>query len=69
MDWITSIGTLIAMELIGRKRWEGWAVGLGNQTFWLWLIYTRELWGLLPLTVCLIWRYSVALKKWRREAQ
>lgn len=67
MDWITGIGTLCAMELIGRKRWEGWAVGLGNQTFWLCLIYDRKLWGLLPLTFALIWRYTVALRKWRRE--
>ena len=68
MDWLTGIGTLAAMELIGRKDWRGWAVGLGSQTFWLYLIYDRKLWGLLPLTLCLIWRYTVALRKWRKEA-
>lgn len=68
MDWLTGIGTLTAMELIGRKMWQGWLVGLANQVFWLSLIYQRELWGLLPLTLILIWRYVVALRKWRREA-
>ena len=65
MDWFTGLVTLIAMELIARKRWEGWAVGLGNQALWLGLIYERELYGLLPLTLLLTWRYAVALRCWR----
>ena len=55
------------MELVGRKRWQGWAVGLVNQAFWLYLVYDRALWGLLPLTAVLTWRYSAALVRWRRE--
>lgn len=65
MDWVTGLVTLIAMELIARKRWEGWAVGLGNQVLWLGLIYERELYGLLPLALLLTWRYGVALRNWR----
>lgn len=68
MDWLTGILTVLAMELIARKRWEGWLVGLVNQSCWLWLVFSRELWGLLPLTLIFVWRYSVALMKWRREA-
>lgn len=67
MDWLTGIITIIAMELVARKRWQGWAVGLVNQVFWLTLIIHRELWGLLPLTVILSWRYTAALVRWRRE--
>jgi hypothetical protein len=67
MDWLTGGMTVLAMELIGRKHWQGWAVGLVNQAFWLWLIFTRELWGLLPLTVLLTWRYAAALRRWRKD--
>lgn len=69
MDWITGAMTILAMELVARRRWEGWAVGLANQTLWLWLIYTRGLWGLLPLTAILSWRYTVALVRWRAETK
>jgi hypothetical protein len=65
MDWITGALTLLAMELIARKHWQGWLVGLANQVFWLWLIFEREIYGLLPLTALLTWRYAVALRKWR----
>lgn len=43
MDWITGLLTITAMELIGRKYWQGWAVGLLNQFFWLYLIFDKEL--------------------------
>ena len=67
MDWLTGAMTLLAMELISRKRWEGWAIGLANQAFWLALIYQRSLYGLLPLTMLLTWRYAVAIKRWRDD--
>lgn len=65
MDWITGAFTLLSMELIARKMWQGWAVGLANQGLWLALIFQRELFGLLPLTILLTWRYLVALRKWK----
>jgi len=65
MDWIAGFLTLISMEMIARHKWQGWAVGLANQAVWFVLIYSRELWGLLPLTVILSWRFGVALVKWR----
>lgn len=67
MDWITGLMTVLAMELLARKRWEGWVVGLCNQVLWAWLIYERQLYGLAPLTVILTWRYLVALGKWRSD--
>lgn len=66
MDWITGALTILAMELVARRDYRGWAVGLANQTLWLWLIIDRRMWGLLPLTAILSWRYSVALVRWRR---
>lgn len=68
MDWITGALTVVAMELVARRRWEGWALALATQGFWLWLVWSNSLWGLLPLTVILSWRYSVALVRWRGQA-
>jgi nicotinamide riboside transporter PnuC len=69
MDWIVGCMTLLSMELIARKKWQGWAVGLVNQALWCYLIvYQQQLWGLALLTVVLTWRYSVALMQWRRDA-
>lgn len=65
LDWITGCATLVAMHLIGKKLWYGWAVGLANQGLWLALIYARELWGLLPLTLALTWLYTKNLRAWR----
>lgn len=67
MDWLTGAMTILAMELVARRDWRGWAVGLANQSLWLWLICTREMWGLLPLTAILSWRYTVALVRWRAD--
>lgn len=69
MDWVVGGMTILAMELLARKRWEGWVVGLVNQGLWFYLIvWQQQLWGLAMLTAVLTWRYSVALVKWRREA-
>lgn len=69
MDWLVGGLTLLAMELIARKKWQGWAVGLVNQAFWAYLIvYQQQLWGLAILSAVLTWRYSVALMQWRRDA-
>ena len=47
--------------------WRGWLVGIFNQGLWLWLILDRKLWGLLPLTLILSWRYAAALLRWKRD--
>lgn len=68
MDWIAGAMTLLAMELIGRKYWQGWLIGLLNQGFWAYLIIDRQLYGLIPLTAVLTWRYGTHLSRWKREA-
>ena len=67
MDLIVSILTILTMELVARKYWQGWVVGLVNQAVWFLLIYSRELWGLLPLAIWLTITYILALRRWRDE--
>ena len=68
MDWVTGALTILAMELIGRKHWAGWLVGLVNQGFWAYLILDKEMYGLIPLTAILTWRYTSHLMAWKKEA-
>lgn len=69
MDYVVGAITVVAMELIARRRWEGWALGLVNQTLWFTLCWKKQLWGLILIPLILTWRYSVALYRWRRDAQ
>lgn len=69
MDWLTGALTLVAMELIGRRYWQGWLVGLLNQGFWAYLIYDKALYGLIPLTIILTWRYATHLYRWKHEGR
>jgi hypothetical protein len=69
MDWLISCITITSMELIARRKWYGWSLGLLNQGFWgYFMVYQKEAYGLLPICLVLTWRYSVAMLKWRREA-
>lgn len=62
----TSVMTLVAMQLLAKRRWQGWAVGLANQALWVALIIRTEAWGLLLLTCALVVIYVRALIDWRR---
>jgi hypothetical protein len=67
IPWLTSAGTLLGIYLTGKKRWQGWAVGLANQAVWITFIVLFDAWGLLPLAVALIGLYAKNLIGWRRE--
>ncbi len=63
-DLIAGLLTLATLELLLRPRLRllGCGVGLFSQLFWLALIWNRALWGLLPLTLIMSWRYAAWLK-------
>lgn len=68
MDWVISIFTITSMELIARRHWQGWLCGLINQGFWgYFMIWEKQAYGLLPISIVLTWRYSVAMLRWKRE--
>lgn len=64
MDWLVSILTIIQMQLIARKRWEGWLVALVNSGLWMILVYQQELWGLMALQIILSAQFAFALINW-----
>lgn len=67
LPWATSAGTLLGMWLLAQKKSVGWIVGLVNQILWVTFAITFKAWGLLPLTVALIFVYTQGLLKWRAE--
>lgn len=67
LPWATSAGTLLGMWLLAQKKSVGWIVGLCNQVLWVAFATTFKAWGLLPLTVALIFVYTKGLIKWRAE--
>lgn len=67
LPWATSAGTLLGMWLLAQKRSIGWTVGLINQILWVTFAITFKAWGLLPLTIALIFIYTKGLIKWRAE--
>lgn len=62
----TSAGTLTTMWLLGRKDYRGWIAGLLSQVVWLTFIFAFGAWGLLPLSIALVFMYSWNLYKWRK---
>lgn len=69
LDVLTAMITLVAMELISRKKWYGWAIGLINQPLWVILSIQKEAYGLVILALVLSWRYASALLRWKRQTQ
>lgn len=69
MDWIASIFTIIGIELLRRKMWQGFLVGLLNEISWAYIAITKEVYGLLLLVVVLSVQYSWAIYTWRKTSK
>src|SRR5262245_36751098 len=66
---VLSAMSLTAMELIGRKKWQGWALGLVNQGLWFYLtVVVAGLWGLGIQFVIFAVIYTRHLVRWKRES-
>ena len=67
MDWIVSILTILQMQFIAQRRWEGWVIALVNSCLWMVLVYQQQLWGLMALQLALSAQFAFALIRWTRE--
>ena len=54
LPWLLSVFAISVAVLTGRKLWQGWAVGILAQVFWLIFIVHTASWGLLPTSVFLL---------------
>jgi nicotinamide riboside transporter PnuC len=67
MDWIAAIFTIIGIELLRRKMWQGFLVGLLNEISWAYIAINKEVYGLLLLVAVLSVQYSWAIYTWRKS--
>lgn len=63
-----SIGTLCSMWQMGNKHVTGPIFGLLSQVAWFGMIWTNQLWGIVPITVAMVFIHARNLRKWLREA-
>ena len=64
---VISVVTITVAQLLARKRWEGWVLGLANQVLWLAFTIKTGAWGLLLLTGALVVTNTQGLVRWRRD--
>ena len=66
LPWLMSAVTIYMTLMAGNKAPWAWAVGLGNQVFWLTWIIATQAWGLLPMTAALTFVYARNHLKWSK---
>lgn len=65
LPWLISVITITQIVMAGNKHRHAWAVGLGNQAFWLTWIIASASWGLLPMNAVIWIVYVRNHMKWR----
>lgn len=68
MDWVCAVLTIVQMQLIAQRKWQGWVVALVNSCLWSVLSYQQGLWGLVALQLVLSGQFAFALMQWSRES-
>lgn len=63
---LTAVG-VIGLWLAGRRRWQGWAIGLAAQTLWIWYAISTRQWGFLLSALAYGTVYGRNLWRWRRD--
>lgn len=65
---LAAVGVL-GLFVAGKKRWQGWAIGLGAQVLWIaYAIATRQ-WGFIISALAYGAVYGKNMLTWRRDAK
>lgn len=67
MDYLSCILTLVSTALVGKKRWQGFAIAGVNSALICMLARDAKQWGLIPANVVCMALYAKNIKKWRKE--
>ena len=62
-----SLLTIITNWLVGNNKSSGWLIGLLSNAVWLLFIFVFSAWGLLPLTIAMIYIQTRNYIKWKKE--
>lgn len=69
MIWSFALAAIGVLGLLvaGKRRWQGWAIGLGAQALWIaYAIATRQ-WGFIASALAYGAVYGRNMLAWRRE--
>lgn len=47
MSWVLSLVGITGLVAVGRHKWWGFAIGLGNEVLWVYFAITRQEYGLI----------------------
>lgn len=64
VPWVLSGWTLVTMWLAGNGTKWAWISGMLSHFLWLFFAYRIEAYGLMPLSIALVFVYSRNLRKW-----
>lgn len=65
-SWILTAFGVVGLILAGRRKWQGWAIGLVTQVFWLWFAVASGQWGFIVSAIAYGIAYSINIWKWRK---
>jgi hypothetical protein len=63
---LAAVGVL-GLYVAGRKRWQGWAIGLGAQVLWIAYAVVTKQWGFIASALAYGVVYGKNMITWRRE--
>jgi len=67
LDYLSCLLTITSTILVGRRRWEGWALGAMNSVLMCIIGFRTEQSGLIPANVFCMVVSAVNLRAWRRS--
>lgn len=69
LPWIMSCVTIASIWLAGSKWRYTWLLTLGNQVLWATWIFSIQAWGLLPMTIAIVFVATRNHFKWAASGE
>jgi nicotinamide riboside transporter PnuC len=67
MSWVLSLVGITGLVAVGRHKWWGFAIGLGNEVLWIYFAITRQEYGLILGAVMYGAVNTMNMIRWRRN--
>jgi hypothetical protein len=66
LDYLSCVLTVTSTVLVGRRRWEGWALGAANSVLMCVIGIQTEQSGLIPANLFCMVVSAINLRAWRK---
>lgn len=67
MSWLLSLVGITGLIAVGRHKWWGFAIGLGNECLWVYFAITRQEYGLILGAIMYGTVNLMNMIRWRRD--